>query len=279
MTYKANILIAIYATIAFSLSACNKSLVNTLSTQSPNNMIITSSLDGRENSKIDTLHTLYQGSQNARPIKSNGFVKFEAKPGSTINIEMIKILKSRDFTDRYVPLVDSIDKDQIEQLLKLSENTFQIVPKSLETLYYSKRVLKSPIFHNDRIYVEAKAGNETFKGYFIKKRRLSWSGITSPILYQILGSAKEFDIENLAPSLASGIRLQTGNLYFSLNGIISVFQEKDSDKHSLSLGPILDINGVLQIGAPYHFKSEKFLLALGIRADFLAKLLPNTGTE
>jgi len=102
-----------------------------------------------------------------------------------------------------------------------------------------------------------------------------WNGLTSPILYRAQGSVSKFGVDDFAPSLAFGPRWFTGggtNDYIGFNALVTVYRiaadEPDQDRpYSLGVGGVIDIRGILQVGANYQAKDEKTYLIFGVRPE------------
>jgi hypothetical protein len=111
--------------------------------------------------------------------------------------------------------------------------------------------------------------------YFQHKQPWAFSGVSAPILLRVTGSAAEFSLDNLAPSIAAGIRRNTENSKFpfiALNPLLSVWSVKKDDgssAFSLALGGVVDISGYLQLGASHQFKDHKTYFIFGLRPEVL----------
>jgi hypothetical protein len=131
--------------------------------------------------------------------------------------------------------------------------------------------------HNEAVTIAATTVDDyTARGYLEMQRRWALSGITSPVLMRVTGTAAGFRLENFAPSIAAGLRHNfdsKGFRYASVNGLLTVYSLPD-EEYALSVGGIADFSGFLQIGPTYHMKDKNWYLVLGIRPEVLFGLIP-----
>jgi hypothetical protein len=117
--------------------------------------------------------------------------------------------------------------------------------------------------------------------FFRYTKRTSWSGIGSPILLRASGKAAGFRVENLAPSISSGIQFNRTSRqlpFIGINGLVTVFEHPETEDYALSLGADVDLSGLLQLGSTYRFDEKKWFLVVGTRFEILSALLPRTAT-
>jgi hypothetical protein len=118
--------------------------------------------------------------------------------------------------------------------------------------------------------------------YFRNKRTVSLSGIAAPVLMRMSGSAAGFSFENLAPSVAGGVQFNSNSRRFpfvAVDALLTVFALPETDRYSLSFGPVVDLSGYLQVGTTYHARDKKWFLVLGTRPEVLARLFPKASTQ
>lgn len=120
--------------------------------------------------------------------------------------------------------------------------------------------------------------------YFVRVRVPGqWSGITAPVLLRATGNAGAFQLDNLAPSVATGYRwnLRYPNFSFvAANAIVTIFslpsEANQPRTYSLAAGLAFDLAGWLQVGGSYQFKNHKTYLIFGLRPEMLAALFGAT---
>jgi hypothetical protein len=121
--------------------------------------------------------------------------------------------------------------------------------------------------------------------YFRYRNRWEWSGITSPILYVINGNSASFTASRFSPSLASGMKYNFSGETFpfiAINALLSVAQKEaklptDAKTYQATFGVALDLSGYVQVGTILEPGTNNYLLVLGFRPEYLAKLFGDSG--
>ena len=147
--------------------------------------------------------------------------------------------------------------------------------------------IKGEIDDNRIIKLEyIKPGTLDTSTYFFRyKKPVTFSGFSSPVLLRLSGQAAGFHLQNLAPSVATGVRWNNpfgleSVSYTDLNGLVTVAavppadntQVAKSTTFALALGPEFDFAGVIQVGGTYQFKEQKWFLVVGLRPEILYRL-------
>lgn len=136
--------------------------------------------------------------------------------------------------------------------------------------------------HNQVIRVQVTPpGSQTTHDFYLQHQQpVAFSGFSAPILLRVTGNAGAFQLENLAPSLASGIRFNTGRNsvpYVALNALGTVLTtpasaERPATTFAAAVGAVTDVSGVLQVGWTYSFKAKQGYMVLGLRPELLYRL-------
>jgi hypothetical protein len=131
--------------------------------------------------------------------------------------------------------------------------------------------------HNEVITIVAGTdANHIGRSYLQIQQPWSFAGVTSPVLLRASGKASGFSLENLAPSLAAGVRRNFDVRrfpYVAANALVTVYSLPE-DEYALSLGGVLDLSGYLQVGPTYHLEEKEWFLVLGVRPEVLFGLIP-----
>ncbi len=144
--------------------------------------------------------------------------------------------------------------------------------------------------------------NKPSRYYFDYSHHWSWSGLTFPLLMRIVPSGNQFQLQNVAPTIASGIKYHFDNntfKYLSLNAFATFYPVtgstsnaatssgsnnqglglKTDTPYTLAFGTILDINGLIQAGYMYHIVDQKYYAVIGFRPDALFNKIFSLNTK
>jgi hypothetical protein len=133
-----------------------------------------------------------------------------------------------------------------------------------------------------KVTVRPPASGEEYTYYFQSQKPWAFSGVSSPVLLRVRGNAALFKLDNLAPSIAAGVRRNFSNDTFpfiAFNPILTVWSREDDSEgngFSLALGGEVDVSGYFQIGTSYQFKEKKAYLIFGLRPEMLYRLTSGT---
>lgn len=230
--------------------------------------LMTVNFKKNEDESEEVIPTLYNP-PGKYEIESGGYIKIYPTDDLEPNIDLnISLSNDRSLTKGFTTVPISSLFDDIK-------SGFEISPKIIE------EVTENDLYPNSYIIIKAdRGGPEPFDIFLQYKKNISWSGITAPALLRLDGSVIGwFDLQNLAPSIATGIQRNINNRKFSYiatNVLLSVFQKQESNEYSIAIGPAIDFSSYFQVGYSYHIADNNWFFTFGIRPEsLLSKLFPS----
>jgi len=216
----------------------------------------------------EVIQTLYNPPGNYI-IESGGSIKIHPTDVLPPPIDLnISLSNDRSLSKGYTTVPNTRLFDDID-------SGFEITPQKIE------EVTEKDLYPNSYIIIKAdRGGTEPFHIFLQYKKDFSWSGISAPALLRLDGSVTGwFELQNLAPSIATGIQRNIDNRKFSYiaaNVLLSVFQKQESNEYSLAIGPAFDFSSYFQLGYSYHIADKNWFFTFGIRPEsLLSKLFPS----